>query len=395
MTVRARRRLREDGERRARVEVQRPDEPAREARRGDERRAGLRQAPPPRRCSAEPGASTVGSTARSRRRSRRSARRRESTRRITLTPSSTSRSRSKRSSPARRCSTRSPATSAARRRAARPRRSSARTSSRRSTGISNPVWIAAQAMTTDFATSFEPKSMIKMVGYDMSEGGREGGLRAGRVSGPRTWTSSSSTIASQRTSYSLTRRSASAGRGGREVHLGRGQHVRRQVGRDNPSGGLLSKGHPLGATGARAVHRARLAASRSGGEAPGEGRQGRAAAQLGARGCVRRDDVSPRLGFGVWQTARGDSDRPLAGLGARRGVAPPNSPSTRRSLGKGRLKHRLPTPLLRAETGQRAPRCGFRVGQHSSLAECDRYDDVLPRYERVDGQRRRLATTAP
>ncbi|PKM21893.1 MAG: lipid-transfer protein, partial [Gammaproteobacteria bacterium HGW-Gammaproteobacteria-14] len=36
-------------------------------------------------------------------------------------------------------------------------------------GISNPVYIAAQAMTTDFASSFEEKSMIKMVGYDMTK----------------------------------------------------------------------------------------------------------------------------------------------------------------------------------------------------------------------------------
>ncbi len=35
-------------------------------------------------------------------------------------------------------------------------------------GIANPVYIAAQAMTTDFASSFDEKSMIKMVGYDMT-----------------------------------------------------------------------------------------------------------------------------------------------------------------------------------------------------------------------------------
>src|SRR5512139_4126038 len=36
-------------------------------------------------------------------------------------------------------------------------------------GISSPVYIAAQAMTTDYASSFEEDSMIKMVGYDMSK----------------------------------------------------------------------------------------------------------------------------------------------------------------------------------------------------------------------------------
>ena len=37
----------------------------------------------------------------------------------------------------------------------------------------------------------------------------------------------------------------------------------------NPSGGLISKGHPLGATGPRAVRRAQLAAARQGRQAPG------------------------------------------------------------------------------------------------------------------------------
>jgi sterol carrier protein 2 len=34
--------------------------------------------------------------------------------------------------------------------------------------ISNPVYIAAQAMTTDFLSTFEPQSMIKMVGFDQT-----------------------------------------------------------------------------------------------------------------------------------------------------------------------------------------------------------------------------------
>ncbi|MFX9893335.1 lipid-transfer protein, partial [Acinetobacter baumannii] len=36
-------------------------------------------------------------------------------------------------------------------------------------GIRNPVYIAAQAMTTDFPTSFDENSMIKMIGYDMAK----------------------------------------------------------------------------------------------------------------------------------------------------------------------------------------------------------------------------------
>ncbi|HVO30053.1 MAG TPA: lipid-transfer protein, partial [bacterium] len=38
----------------------------------------------------------------------------------------------------------------------------------RKNGVSKPVYIAAQAMTTDFGSTFEPKSMIRMVGYDMT-----------------------------------------------------------------------------------------------------------------------------------------------------------------------------------------------------------------------------------
>ena len=36
-------------------------------------------------------------------------------------------------------------------------------------GASNPVYIAGQVMKTDFVSSFEGQSMIKMVGYDMAK----------------------------------------------------------------------------------------------------------------------------------------------------------------------------------------------------------------------------------
>ena len=58
----------------------------------------------------------------------------------------------------------------------------------------------------------------------------------------------------------------------------------------NPSGGLISKGHPLGAT-CLAVRRDELAGARAGGQASGEGREDCAAAQPGPRRCGRRDDV--------------------------------------------------------------------------------------------------------
>ena len=57
-----------------------------------------------------------------------------------------------------------------------------------------------QAMTTDLPSTFDEKSCIKMVGYDMSQAGRAQGLRAGgpRPGGRRR--SSSCTTASPRTS---------------------------------------------------------------------------------------------------------------------------------------------------------------------------------------------------
>ena len=64
----------------------------------------------------------------------------------------------------------------------------------------------------------------------------------------------------------------------------------------NPSGGLLSKGHPLGATGPRAVHRARVAAAR---HRPTSARStdAKVALQhnLGLGGACVDDDVPPRL----------------------------------------------------------------------------------------------------
>ena len=36
-------------------------------------------------------------------------------------------------------------------------------------GIDRPVYIAGQTMTTDYPSSFEEHSMIKMVGYDMAK----------------------------------------------------------------------------------------------------------------------------------------------------------------------------------------------------------------------------------
>ena len=62
----------------------------------------------------------------------------------------------------------------------------------------------------------------------------------------------------------------------------------------NPSGGLISKGHPLGATGLAQCSRAHVAAARHGGRPPGRRRQGRAAAQHRARRRRRGHDLQAR-----------------------------------------------------------------------------------------------------
>ena len=94
--LRARARLREDGEGLARREVHRPHEPDRQARRGDVRgaRAGARRRPR-RRCSATPAASTWSATARSPTTTRGSAGRTTSTRSTTRTRSSRTSTRSR------------------------------------------------------------------------------------------------------------------------------------------------------------------------------------------------------------------------------------------------------------------------------------------------------------
>ena len=59
----------------------------------------------------------------------------------------------------------------------------------------------------------------------------------------------------------------------------------------NPSGGLISKGHPLGATGLAQCSELVLAAARAGRCAPGRRREGRAAAQHRPRRRGRRDGL--------------------------------------------------------------------------------------------------------
>jgi acetyl-CoA acetyltransferase len=114
-------------------------------------------------------------------------------------------------------------------------------------GISNPVWIAAQAMTTDYPSSFE-KSMIKMVGYDMTlNAGKKVYEQAGL--GPQ-----DVQVCELHDCFSANEILTYEGlglckEGEAEKFIWEGGNTYGGKVVTNPSGGLLSKGHPLGATG--------------------------------------------------------------------------------------------------------------------------------------------------
>lgn len=115
-------------------------------------------------------------------------------------------------------------------------------------GISNPVYIAAQAMTTDFPSSFEEQSMIKMVGYDMTKSAAAQVYEQAGV-GPE-----DVQVVELHDCFTANELITYEGlglcpEGGAEQFIWDGDNTYGGKYVTNPSGGLLSKGHPLGATG--------------------------------------------------------------------------------------------------------------------------------------------------
>ena len=115
-------------------------------------------------------------------------------------------------------------------------------------GISNPVWIAAQAMTTDYPSSFDEKSMIKMIGYDMAKACanqvyEKAGLGPSDV---QVVELHDCFTANELLTYEAL---GLCPEGGAEKFIWDGDNTFGGRFVTNPSGGLLSKGHPLGATG--------------------------------------------------------------------------------------------------------------------------------------------------
>ncbi len=114
-------------------------------------------------------------------------------------------------------------------------------------GISGAPYIAAQVMTTDYASSFA-ESMIKMVGYDMAaEGAKQVYEKAGV--GPEdvdVIELHDCFTANELLTYEAL---GLCKEGEAEKFIWEGDNTYGGKFVTNPSGGLLSKGHPLGATG--------------------------------------------------------------------------------------------------------------------------------------------------
>jgi acetyl-CoA acetyltransferase len=115
-------------------------------------------------------------------------------------------------------------------------------------GLDRPVYIAAQAMTTDYPSSFEEHSMIKMVGFDMAKQAAQKVYEAAGV-GPedvQVVELHDCFTANELLTYEAL---GLCKEGEAEKFLWDGDNTYGGKFVTNPSGGLLSKGHPLGATG--------------------------------------------------------------------------------------------------------------------------------------------------
>jgi acetyl-CoA acetyltransferase len=115
-------------------------------------------------------------------------------------------------------------------------------------GITKPVWIAAQHMTTDFDSSFKEDSMIKMVGFDMAKDCakkvyEEAGLGPEDVQVIELHDCFTTNEVLTYEALGLCKE----GEAEKLIEDGDNTYGGKWV--TNPSGGLLSKGHPLGATG--------------------------------------------------------------------------------------------------------------------------------------------------
>ena len=115
-------------------------------------------------------------------------------------------------------------------------------------GLKAEVEIKAQAMTTDYAAAFEDRSMMRVIGYDMA---REAAAKVYEASGVGPGDVQVVELHDCFTANELISYEALGlcEEGGAERYILDGQNTYGGKHVTNPSGGLLSKGHPLGATG--------------------------------------------------------------------------------------------------------------------------------------------------
>ncbi|MBW2458826.1 MAG: lipid-transfer protein [Deltaproteobacteria bacterium] len=114
--------------------------------------------------------------------------------------------------------------------------------------IQKPVYIAGQVMATDLQTTFEPQSMIKMIGYDMAKHAADQLYEMTGV-GPKDVDVAElhdCFTANELLTYEAI---GLCEEGGAEKFIEEEDNTYGGRVVTNPSGGLLSKGHPLGATG--------------------------------------------------------------------------------------------------------------------------------------------------
>ncbi len=115
-------------------------------------------------------------------------------------------------------------------------------------GLRTDVTIAAQAMTTDFSSTFEAKDMMQVVGFDLARDAAQQVYAAAGVGPNEVDVVELHDCFAQNELITYEAIGlCSDGEAQRLVEDGDNTYGGRYV--TNPSGGLLSKGHPLGATG--------------------------------------------------------------------------------------------------------------------------------------------------
>jgi acetyl-CoA acetyltransferase len=115
-------------------------------------------------------------------------------------------------------------------------------------GIPTDVRILAQAMTTDTPATFESRSMMQLVGYDMARAAAQRVYEAAGV-GPQDIDVCELHDCFAQNELITYEALGFCEEGGAERFVEAGDNTYGGAIVTNPSGGLLSKGHPLGATG--------------------------------------------------------------------------------------------------------------------------------------------------